>query len=250
MLLSVAAYGQSTYLNKALSEVASDDFQIRADGMAKLSRDDTPAAKEALIDLLDKENRVTAENYRTMGRLGDDAGLGEDYAEYDGWLGGVVMKIAENPRYSRALSVLVRSSCDPDTACATWLARHGEQIVPDVIQLAKTDLDLDRYSAMGLSSLLIQYERAGKFSLQPDHRAALKGIIIAGLSENSGLARAEAVTALGEIGDQSDIERLRKLAVEDPIYDTQNKQFYNLHKEAAEAIAKIERRGVTGKPVK
>lgn len=204
-----------------LTQLHSDDAQVRSEAFSKLRSDKTalgdPNVKSALIDLLDRENREPM------------AGEEEDYAEYVGWLTQTVTKVVnwEDPHQ---VCILATSVDIPEQ-----LAEHPRIAVPCLMERIKSVPVLLRGRTVGI---LIQALAKGGNDLDPSTKAAVQQVISNALHDPDSGVRIKTVKALAKFGNQDVIPALSVVAENDP----DPSEGYAIRKWAAEAITAIQKR--------
>jgi len=241
----VSCLGQPTILavlpSSVKSNLNSENWGDRANAMLALAQEDSTDSREALITLLDKETEVANRAYLRFG--GTDAVYGESYGEYLGQLTDLVMKIADNPTFPRAIHVLARSSCEPDSYFARWLAMHGETILPDIVRLSENGIDIDRRCAAGVLGEMLSNDSERKLILSQTARAKAKMILIRGLKDSTSWVKDASLDSLTKSGDPTDIAALKEFMLNNREKQQEDQEF--LRKKADKAISSIRARAAS-----
>ena len=232
-----------------LSQLQFDDWQQRAAAVEKLiaNRDThrSEDVKNALIDLLDRENQLIESTLRESNGLeGVSVKYGEGYSEYYSVLAGAVDQIAD---YSdeRTLNILVHSSYNPDSPFAMKLASYGEAVVPILLKMANNDLAPYRGDALGVLGEVLKRNTYRTIRLPADTKEQAEQALIRGASDPDVGVRMLAVRSIGKAGDKNAIPLLEKIMETDPgaipAADPGAKRF-PVREEALKAISLIKNR--------
>lgn len=238
---SLAGVQATAPLDRALAGLHSPDYTARAKSLDTLKgmfdADPTllnkPVVQQAVIELLERENATIIANYRS------GAGSSEDYGEwYAGPVAETVLEVLPHlpPKTRpRMITAMVNGSYNPESRWAQDLALHGEEVVPDVLALAKSDDVPSRWNAYALMVELLKGHQAG--TLQPPLAAAsvpaVQRALRDGLRDRDVTCRRRVVDALVAVGDRDAIPLLSKLAQSDPDQEPGNRA---VRGRAAEAI--------------
>lgn len=196
--------------DKIRSELLSADWSERANAMVQLARLDSVEARHELIRLLGRENQLDRSSQRGGQHYAEDRG--EEYIEYVGQLGDLVLRFADDPNYPEALYVLVEEAGSPDGYFSRWLAGHGEAVtIPIVTSLSKSDLWQDRELAIGVSAEMLSREKGQSMKMSNDHRMLLKQIVHEGATDSNDAVKYQSIQAMIKIGDPSDKMYLQKI---------------------------------------
>lgn len=203
-----------------LSRLQFDDWQQRSIAVEKLiaSRNThrSGEVKNALIDLLDRENHLIDATLRESNGLeGVSVKYGEAYSEYYSVLLGAVDGVADQ-NDARTLDILVHSSYNADSPFAMKLASYGEAIVPMLLNRANSDLAPSRGNALGVLGEILKRETYNANRLPPDTKQQVDQALIRGAGDQDVGVRMQAVQSLGEAGDKDTVQLLERIAQSDP----------------------------------
>jgi len=227
------------------SALHSDNWVNRASAMLNLAQIDSPASRNALIELLVSETKVANAAYLKYG--GTDPAYGESYGEYLGQLQDLVIRLADNPSYPAAIHALAGSACEPDSQFARWLAQHGDTVVPDLIQLSKSDADVDRACGAGVLGVMLKQNQEHTLVLKPANRSIAKAIVVNGLKDKSVLVKYASLDGLVKAGDATDLISLKDFAAknkesnqldEDGLKDKANKAIGSIQERQVVPVAR------------
>lgn len=227
-----------------LLDLKSDNLQTRMEAYDKirgsselLKRSDV---RLALVDLLDRENRLIQVTNSVPGQSVDEK-YGEGYAEYVSFLLETVETIADwhDPRY---LCVMAHGLYGPGADIASKLAEEGgAAIVPCLLKMARGDDD-DRERSI---SILVQLANVNK-SLGREIDPQIQGAILAGLHDSDAQVRRMTIRAIGKFGKPEMVPILENIAQNDPQSRLINgKRQYDVREEAIKAIRSIQERAKT-----
>lgn len=229
-----------------LSQLQSDNWQQRAIAVEKLianrSALRSEVVKNALIDLLDRENQVIESTLReSNGSEGVSVKYGEGYSEYYSVLGDAVDQVADYGD-KRTLNILVHGSYNPDSPFALKLASYGEAVVPALLDMANSDLAAYRGKALGVLGEILKIEKYRVVVLPPETQVQVEQALITGTDDEDVGVRMLAVQALGKAGNSDTIQLLEKIVQSDtasvPAAGA-GKNRYPVREEALKAITNI-----------
>ena len=202
--------------------------------MQRLVEANTEESHVALIDLLQKENRISTEAYLKAGSV--DAVYGEDYSEYTGALGGVVFDLASTPRWEkRAVPVMAEGGYEPDGFLAAWLATKPTLVLPVLETLIQARADVDRASAVGIAGEIVRLSALGFATTARKDVARARSILDRGADDPDFTVRQAAVDSLAKLNDSRARMLLARVAASDAYFD-QESHTYPLRVAAKEAI--------------
>lgn len=223
-----------------LTQLHSDEWKVRAEAYRQLGSDHTvlsvPNVKEALLNLLDREDQLTESTLRdSHEQMGVSGKYGEEFAEYVAELGETVDSFA-NWNDPRQVCVLVNQSYNPGSKFAAEIASHAVVAVPCLLSMYKHDEGLTRAEA---AAVLVQ--SLAKAGNQLDSRmiVMVRQVIVTALRDPSDAVRSSTVRALGKFGGPDMIPALLQVAASDPSPEYQG---HSIRREAADAIAEIGKR--------
>lgn len=198
-----------------LSQLQSNDWQQRATAVEKLiaNRDThrSEKVKNALIDLLDRENQLIESTLRESNGLeGVSVKYGEEYSEYYSVLAGAVDQVADY-NDERTLNILVHSSYNPDSPFAMNLANYGEAVAPILLEMANNDLAPYRGKALGVLGEILKPDKSRPPHLPADTKEQIKQALIKGTGDEDIGVRMLAVRSIGKAGDKNMIPLLEKI---------------------------------------
>jgi len=161
--LAVRSSGQDQQGN-LIKQLASTDVNQRMEAFEKLRSSgiasDNKELKDALLDLLDRENQLIEATLReSNGKVGASAKYGEGYSEYVGWLAGTVLEQADLAD-KRTLSILLRTPYHPTSHFASTLLKQGDAVVPILVEISNSDVSIMRAEATQMLGLLIEKHRS------------------------------------------------------------------------------------------
>lgn len=184
-----------------------------------------------LVDLLDRGNRVMRLALRESN---GEQGPGEAFGEVNDKISEELWKNGDR-NDQRVLDVLVRGAYNNDSPFAVEIARgYGERIAPTLLEIAGSDLSIDRATATGMLGTLLQYS-----NLEPTTRDSVHNGIIKAASDEKPGVRIDAVIALRKVGTPVDLTILQQIAVNDPVRDGVR---YPVREAAQRAIVAIQKR--------
>jgi hypothetical protein len=203
-----------------LSQLESDNWRQRAIAVDKLiaSRNTAKSeeVKNAMIDLLDRENQLIESTLRESNGLeGVSVKYGEGYSEYYSVLLGAVDQVADN-NDTRTLNILVHSSYNSDSPFAKKLASYGGAVVPMLLDMASSDITTYRGKALGVLGEILKVEKFRLNRLPADTNARIEQALIRGAGDEDVGVRILAVQSLGKAGNKDTIELLERIAQSDP----------------------------------
>jgi hypothetical protein len=227
-------------LNALLHELHAQDWTARAAAVDRLTDNPdmwhAPATKRALIQLLDRENRPLTD--------GNQPHRSEQ--EWEAWrryYDQLVDHVADfvEPGDVRSVSVLVRSSYNPDSPLAVQLASYGQTVVPallDIIANRDPEGRSDSYEVLGR---VLRAHRLGTSRYPLSAKAALdvENVLRAGLHDPAPFIRGSAIRGVKAAGDVSSLPILDELRTSDP-YVLGGTQRFWIREQAAKAIADIQ----------
>ena len=155
--LAVQASGQIQDQDDLIKQLASDNIEQRINALKILKESGSAPneqVKKALIDLVDKENKIVEVKLRESDV---QIGIGEYYGEYLSELVSFVERHADlNDR--RTLSILLHSF-----HTGAKMLDQGESLVPLLMEMLKEDFGLTREYAVEIMARLVS-ERRSKLS--------------------------------------------------------------------------------------
>jgi hypothetical protein len=236
-----SAQKQSTELSQQLAELRSDQWTDRARAYETL-RSDSRAIKnsqvqQALLNLLDEENRLTESTLRNSGeKNGVSDEYGEEYSEYVTALGESVDAFADwsDPRQ---VCIFVEEAYDPESRFAAKIAAHWKNTLPCLIQLYRSDVGLIRSQA---SPVIVQ-ALAQSIGNSPGQSitAVAREVVLRSLHDPDEAVRINTIQALKNFGGQDMIPALKEVAQSDPAVGPDGD---SIRKWASEAIGEIAKR--------
>lgn len=236
--------------SRLLSQLRSDDWLQRSRGVEKLIADrkalGSKEVKDALVDLLDRENQLIESTLRESNGLeGVSVKYGEGYSEYYSVLLGAVDQVADY-NDKRTLNILVHCSYNSDSPFAVKLASHGEPVVPMLLEMANSDISSERVNALGVLGEVLKIGKYGVAVLPPETRGQVEQALIRGTADEDVGVRMVAVQALGKAGNSDAIELLERVAQSDKASlpaGGAGKSRYPVREEALKAISLIKNEG-------
>jgi HEAT repeat protein len=206
---------------------------LRSDAKAMRSKQ----VQVALLDLLDREDR---EIESTLRASHEQEGVGEDYAEYVGELGGTVDSYADWTD-THQVCILVQQSYEWDGRFAAKIAGHATISIPCLIQMYRSDVGLTRAEA---APTLVRALADGKDGLAPEAAQKAREVILRALQDRSEAVRSKTVKSLERFGAPDMIPALKQVANSDPANGGDHS--FWIREYAVRAIAAIQSR--TGQP--
>lgn len=205
--------------SRLLSQLRSDDWLQRSRGVEKLIADrkalGSKDVKDALADLLDRENQLVEATLRESNGLeGVSVKYGEGYSEYYAVLLGAVDQVADY-NDKRTLSILAHGSYNSDSPFAVKLASHGEPIVPILLEMANSDISSSRANAVGVLGEVLKIGKYGVVVLLPETQGQVEQALIRGTDDEDVGVRMLAVQGLGKAGRSDTIQLLERIAQSD-----------------------------------
>jgi hypothetical protein len=215
--VALAISQQDHNQNKLLSRLHSDEWKQRAEAVQRLiAKPETLASdqvKNALIDLLDRENQVIVSAYQEGQPV--SVKYGEAYSEYYAELLGAVDQVADfNDK--RTLDVLVRASYNPDSQFAMKFARYGEAAAPALLEIASSDFAPHRENALAILGEILKRAKDPTSRIPADVQEGIKQALINGTNDAEPWVRSQAVRSIGKVGDRDLIPLLERIAKTDP----------------------------------
>lgn len=217
----------------------SHNWQLRWEAFSQIKDSKSPEARKALIDLVNRENDVTFASYRSG--IGVEDQYGEDYVSYKD---DVTIIVGENFKQFHdpaALRVLLRSAYNPDSIFAKWLGEQGPDILPYTSEMMKSDLDVERFSAVAVVAHLMSAYDDGKVSLSSVKLVEAHNQLLLAAHHPHMYTRAIAAEYLGHVGWPSDMTLLQQMATADPGFESQL-SIYPARDAALIAIAEMKTR--------
>lgn len=231
--------------SRLLSQLRSDDWLQRSRGVEKLITDrkalGSKEVKDALVDLLDRENQLIESTLReSHGLEGVSVKYGEGYSEYYSVLLGAVDQVADY-NDKRTLNILVHCSYNYDSPFAMKLASHGEPVVPMLLEMANSDISSNRANALGVLGEVLKIGKYGVVVLPPETHGQVEQALIRGTDDEDVGVRMLAVQALGKGGNKDTAQLLERIAQSDPaaIPAGAGKSRYPVREEALKALSLI-----------
>ena len=240
MILAVLQSAGVTIFNN----IASNNWILRKQGLQQLTENadllKTPAAKTALLALLDKETNLVGDPESNEANKG-----GEEYAEYYGHLLDVVDSVVDS-RDATAVAVLVRSIYNPDSRFALKLASYGESTVTPLLELSLSQTAHKRSIAAEMLGRVLRAQRLGA-SKQPLTNQSTRDIeqrLRSSLRDAESLVRKAAIRGAVAAGDLESISVLEQMRNTDPEVQTlpDGRIKYSVRESAAKAIMAIRAR--------
>jgi hypothetical protein len=230
-----------------LSRLRSGEWKERAAAVNKLiagrealRSDDV---KNALIDLLDKENQEIVSAYQEGRPV--SVKYGEGYSEYYSTLLDAVDQVADYNDI-RQLNILVRCSYNPDSPFAMKLASYGEAPVPALLELAGGDFAPHRENALAILGEILKRDKLRIRRIRKEMREEIKQALVKGTNDEEFWVRSQAVQSIGKAGDQDAIPLLESIMQTDPgaipVAAPGEKRF-PVREEALKAISLIKNEG-------
>jgi hypothetical protein len=201
LIVNSSSQDQSDFI----TQLKSNNWEDRAKAFYTIhSIDSSPDAKEikaALLDLLDRENQLIESTLKeSNGEKGVSVKYGEGYSEYYSDLLRFVEKQSDLSD-KRTLSIIVHGGYDPESVFAQKLMNRGEEIVPILMEMHKSDLYGARYnSVMMLGQLVGRYR--SKVSDQTADQ--IMQILIASQFDSNPMVKAGAIKSLQRLGKKND----------------------------------------------
>lgn len=189
-----------------------------------------PNMASVLLDALERENGLILSTLReSKGRTGVSVKYGESFAEYYAELLGACHKYCDRNN-SKVIEVIANGAYNTGDPLATELAeKHGEGILPLMLQKTHSDLWGRRHDAL----VMLQKIETSNRSLSTQNRSLIHEAVRERATDESEGVRREAVRTLGVIGGVSDVALLNGVAERDADF--------RVREEAHKAIAKIRR---------
>jgi hypothetical protein len=234
--------GQAFPVQRDLGRLHSKDWSERAAAYHSLQSNRVslarPDVRRALLELLDRENRLVWETLReSHEHVGASSRYGEEYSEYLGELLGTVDSIADW-NAPKTVCVLAHSAYEGDTAFAAKIASHPKAAWACLARMFESDLWMVRaQAAVVLTQLLFK----GRDALEPSALARIKAIVKRALADAHEGVRSDEVEALGRFGSREEIPALEQIAASDSSYSSAPGG-YSLREAATKAIDQIRRR--------
>ncbi len=244
----LGAIAQDKPLDSLLSAFKSPDPAVRVDAFEQVKRNrealERSDVRAALVDLLDRENRLIHETLlESDGGQGVAIKYGEDYALYTTELDQSVIEIVDWGN-ARSACILAESSDDPDSSfIELFVSKGGARLVPCLLQLARGNrygmqdsgevLAMDRANTI---PILLGIECTSK-DLTSAEAKQIDDIMDQGLRDPSGQVRRSIVEGWGQYGSPVLIPRLQEISRSDAV------NF--VRKAAMQAIQSIEERSRT-----
>jgi hypothetical protein len=188
-----------------ITQLKSNDWEERSKAFYSIhSIDSSPNVEEikaALLDLLDRENQLIESTLKeSNGEKGVSVKYGERYSEYYSDLLRFVEKQSDLSD-KRSLSIILHGGYDPESEFAQKLLNRGEDIVPILMEMHKSDLFSARYnSVMMLGQLVGKYR--GKVSNQTVDQIAK--ILSASQYDSNPMVRVGATKSLKNLEKKND----------------------------------------------
>lgn len=237
-----------------LSRLRSDNETVRGEALWQLRSDPAmlhlPLVRSTLFDMLDQNNRETAQAMRVMEERerthptesGDD---GEDGDEFFSWLVETAASVADwsDPRQ---VCILVDSSSDLDGRTPEETTAHVRAAMPCILRRSHSDVNIFRAMA---AEMLVKALAKGKRGLDAQTIKQAQGIILSNLRDPNAGVRSFTVGGLYEAGEPDMIPALAEVARLDPAIETNpdKSQWYPIRDFAAKAIKQIQERSVERK---
>jgi HEAT repeat protein len=254
-IVVVAASQKSEDQRQLLPKLYAADWQERDRAVSKLIGNQDILTEQdvriALVDLLDRENRLIEETLReSNGAEGVSVKYGEGYSEYYSRLLGAVMQTADFAD-SRAVSALAHSSYDPGSLIVKELAAHANAIAPVVLELTSSDISSIRCQAYGVLGEILSSDNHQTNSLAPEVRDQIKETLVRGAHDEDIGVRIQTVRALGKSGDPDSLTLLENILSNDsgavPAAEP-DKNIFPVRQEALRAIIAI-RQAIIKRPL-
>jgi HEAT repeat protein len=229
-----------TSLSDRLKQLQAAEIDVRANAFEHLrARPETLARRDvrrALLELLDRENRVLESTLRDSN---EQDGVGEGAGEYMGEVGETVGRFADwNDQ--RQVCIFVREAYSPESVFAAEIARHGQVAANCLIEMYKTsDVGLVRASAAPVLAQMLWGARRSR--LDAGATSAARAIVLEALRDPNESVRSDIVRALGTYANRDMIPALRSVAESDPAFSSLTNAYW-IRKYAVKAMADIEQR--------
>jgi hypothetical protein len=231
---------QLSDLDSAMVEQRMAAYMKIKDNQDALRRADV---KAALINLLDRENRVVQATLDSPSSPSVDEKYGEGYSEYLAELTDTVGGIADwhDPRQ---LCVLAQSSYNPDSAFAAKLAtRGGASVAPCLLKMSQGNIYDRKQSIAVLVHLSVD-----RNNLPPSVQQQIHKAILGGLQDREVAVREVTIEALEAFGTPDMIPILQEISRTDPysrpINEGKGRRF-DVREAADKAILAIQEREKT-----
>jgi len=251
-LLAVTCWAQTdatpgAELNVLLQQLRSDHPFEREHAFNQLrskpEADRDPKVRQALLELLDRENKALEAENRTPPQpdTPKQRDVEEGDAEYLGQLGGLIDTFADwsNPRQ---VCIFVHEAYNPDSEFGAKIAAHARLAVPCLLQMANSDIGAIRAEAI---PTLVQALAKGRREIETGEVALVQQQIVKGLHDQDAVVQGETVIALGAYGASDMIPALEDVARFDPGSETRadnGTQWFPIREEAEKAITQIRQR--------
>lgn len=235
-----APQSQKVGVEALLDEVRSDDGAKRYEAFNKLSSD--PVAlrdarvRNALLELLDRENRDFEAKVREIRGGGQSAGDDDGAPEYMEALVGTVESFADQ-HDPHQICILVKTGYMPISSSPAENAIRVKAAMPCLVRMSENTFMLDRIRAAGILARLSALEGI----LDPPMAQEIQQLVVRALHDPAEAVRSSTVDALGDFGTEDMIPALRQVAESDPALN-KTKQTYWIREDAATAITEIRKR--------
>ena len=220
-------------------ELHSTDWRLRKIAFSKLRDNRSLEARQALIDLLTREEAVTLQAYREG--IGSEYKFGEEYPEYSAQLTEAVKDNFKRVRDRGALKVLLHAAYNPDSIYAKWLGTLGPAILPFTSEMLRSDHFPDRESAIAVVAHLLTAAQKGQLHLSGRDAERARQQLFTASRHPDMSTRAAAAEYIGRVGRPSDLALLQSLATSDPGFDAQSSK-YVVREAAVAAISEMKAR--------
>jgi hypothetical protein len=234
----------TTNVPELLSGLQSNDWKARAGAYARIRLSATALARrdvrEALLELLDRENHIAELTLRESHEMTGTAGkYGEEYVEYVGELGETVDGFV-NWADPRQVCILVHRGYNPNSVFAGTIAAHGKVAARCLIEMADSDLGVVRSKA---APILLQIMADSK-SLDGQTTRMARQLVLRALRDSNSTVQMFTILAMRDYAGPDMIPSLKSLAAaaSRPVeHDA------SIRKWATEAIAAIQKRATQKK---
>ena len=189
--------------------------------------------------MLDRENLVTAEEYRHGG--GVEGKYGEEYVFYKDDLTEVVKQNFIQFSDSSALRVLLHCAYNPDSVFAEWLAVQGSQLLPYTREMLERGISPERENAVAVVAHLLSNNSVNKVHLSKAQEEEEHSQLWQAAENPDMWTRQVAVRYLARVGTLSDLSVLKSVSEDDPGFDERSST-YPVRDAARRAISELRAR--------
>jgi len=181
-----------------------------------------PSVQRDVIEALELENAVVLQNLDLV-MHGAKPLFGEEYGEHYSRLLSLADRLRERENLSGALRArliraLVGGVYNDDSAFAQQLAREGDVLVTDIVDLTRSSNEPARWNAFGLIAHVLEGAETNtlRAPLSSSSRARLQAAARLGLQDRASGVRGRAIKAVVAAKDRDAIPYLLHLAQTDP----------------------------------